>query len=562
MRDAMPRSAPLSTDANSGGVGDGGLKLAGSEVVEEALSSRLPILATGAFLAAVWAITVWHLSAEWTINTQYQYGWVVPFLALYLTWLCVERCPVVSRPFPVTVSRVGTLGASIAVGIAFLLREANPEWRLLGWIFSGTAIALTFVLIGRVGGWRWVRHFAFPILFFLTAVPLPREQESAVMMGLMQKNAAIVAEALRWFGHDAVAKGNLVQLPTGDIGVNEACSGVRSLQGAVMMSLFVGELFRLTGIARMLLVISGMAWALAANGCRTTWLGLIAANEGSAAMERWHDIAGYTVLGVGFVVLLAVAAGLQRLSKLPPPGVPARAAPSPRPAAPFANLRSLGFASGISLGLLLLSIVGTHGWFLWKERHVIPGVVWRAVLPRDNPSYQEIKLSVPVREELRYDHGESGKWTDSGGLRWQAAYFTWQPGWNGEQTVLVHDPRVCMQAAGARFVETLPDVRMDRENSTLRFECHHFEDSGRHVFVFNAVTSDVIRPGADMSAHALSRFRRLQAVADGVRHLGQRRLEVAIWGPTSGLEAERAFRDFLETNIIIDPSSPAKGARL
>jgi len=557
----MQRSSPFSTDANSEGMAGGGLKLAGSKAAEEALPSRRSIIATVAFLAAVWAITVWHLSAEWTINTQYQYGWVVPFLALYLTWLSVERYPAVSRPFPVTVSQVAIICASIAVGIAFLLREANPEWRLLGWIFSGTAIALTFVLIGRVGGWRWVRHFAFPILFFLTAVPLPREQESAVMMRLMRQNASMVAEALRWFGHDAVAKGNLVQLPTGELGVDEACSGVRSLQGAVMMSLFVGELFRLTGICRILLVIAGIAGALVANGCRTIWLGLIVGNEGSAAVERWHDFAGYTVLGVGFFALLALGTGLRRLSTSPSPDVSAPVTPSLRPALPFANLRSLGFASGISLGFLLLSIVGTHGWFLWNERQVIPSVVWRAVLPRDNPTYQKIELSVGVQEELRYNHGESGKWTDSGGLRWQAAYFTWKPGWNGEQTVLVHDPRVCMQAAGLQFVETLPDVRVDREGLTLHFECHRFQDSGRHLFVFNGVTSDVIRPGADMSAHALSRFRRLQAVADGVRHLGQRRLEVAIGGPASGLEAERAFREFLETNLVIEPSSSAKGSR-
>ena len=555
----MQRSSPFSTDANSEGVADG--ELAGRKGVEKALHFSLSIVATGAFLAAVWAATVWHLAAEWTINTQYQFGWVVPFLALYLIWLSAARCPVASGPFPLVVSQVATICAAIVVGIALLLHEANPEWRLLGWILSGTAIAFTFVLIGSVGGWRWVRHFAFPILFFLTAVPLPRAQENAAMMMLMRKNASIVAEALRWFGHDAVAKGNLVKLPAGEIGVNEACSGVRSLQGAVMMSLFVGELFRLTGLCRILLIIAGMAWALVANGCRTTWLGLLAANEGIASVERWHDLVGYAVQIAGFVALLALAASLRRFSEPPCPDVSEPATASSRPAAPFVNLRSLSLVSMISLGFLLLSVVGTHGWFRWNERQIIPSVVWRAVLPRDNPSYRESELSSRVREELRYDQGESGKWTDSRGLRWQAVYFTWKPGWNGEQTVLIHDPRLCMQAAGWQFVETLPDVRVDREGLTLPFEFHHFQDSGRQAFVFNVVTSDVIRPGSGVSAHSLSRYSRLQAVADGVRHLGQRRLEVAIWGPTSGREAEQAFREFLETNLVIEASPSAKEPR-
>src|SRR3977135_1677674 len=38
-------------------------------------------------LTALWFILCWHLSSEWSLNEQYNYGWFVPFFALFLFWL-------------------------------------------------------------------------------------------------------------------------------------------------------------------------------------------------------------------------------------------------------------------------------------------------------------------------------------------------------------------------------------------------------------------------------------------------------------------------------------------
>src|SRR5207253_599132 len=72
--------------------------------------------------------------------------------------------------------RVGA-SESIAIGIAIaalvmlfpvrLFEVANPDWRPLGWVHAFAIIAVTLVLIYLAGGWAWVRHFSFPVLFFL-----------------------------------------------------------------------------------------------------------------------------------------------------------------------------------------------------------------------------------------------------------------------------------------------------------------------------------------------------------------------------------------------------------
>ena len=52
--------------------------------------SALPWLA---MLAAIWAPVVYLLGAQWSIFEEYNYGWALPALCLYLT---VQKFP--SRP--------------------------------------------------------------------------------------------------------------------------------------------------------------------------------------------------------------------------------------------------------------------------------------------------------------------------------------------------------------------------------------------------------------------------------------------------------------------------------
>ncbi len=512
----------------------------------------------GLFLVALWGAAVWHLRAEWSLNPQYFHGWLVPWLALYAFYMRAERFPPPGRVLSGWRVSLPLVLIAIGAAAAVLVREANPDWRLLGWVLSGLAMGATLLWLAGGGGWSWVRHFAFPVLFFLTAVPWPRPQENAVMGELMRRNAVVATESLRWLGFEATAKGNLIRLPTGTVGVEEACSGVRSLQGALMMTLFVGELFRLAWVSRAVLFLVGLGWVLLANAVRTAWLGWVAAREGPAAMERWHDVAGYTVLGLGFAVLLGVAMLLRRRAVAPVE--PAAASPLAGPLT--GALRRMRPAGTVGLALVLASVAGTQAWFAWREREVVRRSGWTVRFPQNSAGYREEPIAERIRGDLRYDEGVSAGWKDEQGRPWRALFFQWKPGMNGEQTVLVHDPRVCLQGSGLEIVETLPNVAVQRGGVRLEFEAYHFRNtSAEPVFVFNIVTSDVLRPMAHASPTNKPTWdapARLQAVASGIRHLGQRRFEAAIWGAKSGAEAVAAFEGFLAANLVIEPRAVAR----
>src|SRR5207244_11577085 len=123
------------------------------------------------------------------------------------------------------------------------------------------------------------RHFAFPIGFFFVAVPWVTPMEAPIIQGLMRVIAALASETANLFGTPARLEGNLIRVSTGLVGVNEACSGVRSLQTALMIGLLFGELKRLSILRRIALVAGATAIALTANFCRAVFLVWIAATE-------------------------------------------------------------------------------------------------------------------------------------------------------------------------------------------------------------------------------------------------------------------------------------------
>src|ERR1035437_2501884 len=51
-----------------------------------ALPQRNALLFPLCILGCYWAILIYYLGAQWSVYEQYNYGWAVPFLCLYLLW--------------------------------------------------------------------------------------------------------------------------------------------------------------------------------------------------------------------------------------------------------------------------------------------------------------------------------------------------------------------------------------------------------------------------------------------------------------------------------------------
>ncbi len=86
-----------------------------------------------------------------------------------------------------------------------------------------------------------MRHFGFSVCLIFSTVPWPGVVETFVTQGLMQVVALVTVGLLDLCGIGALQHGNLIAFRAGLLDIDEACSGVRSLQAVLMVSLFLGE---------------------------------------------------------------------------------------------------------------------------------------------------------------------------------------------------------------------------------------------------------------------------------------------------------------------------------
>jgi len=265
----------------------------------------LPGLAFG----LLWLALFSQVSGEWSVVPQYSYGWMVPVLGAWVFWNRWQSRPVPApRPGGALVACLA-VGLLLALGPTRLVQEGNRDWRLVSWLLAGEVAGLSLLAAWWAGGTAWLRHLAFPILFPLVAVPWPSQIEAPLVHGMMRSVASVAASVLNGAGIFALAQGNIITLGTGPVGVEEACSGIQSFQAAVMVSLFLGEMFGFLTGERVRLFLFAVAWAIVCNVARTLFLCLVAHREGVEAVARWHDMAGYMLMALCYGGVFGLAIG-------------------------------------------------------------------------------------------------------------------------------------------------------------------------------------------------------------------------------------------------------------
>ncbi len=257
-------------------------------------------------LAYLWFRLIDNLQVEWTTNPQYGYGWIVPMLCAGLIlrqWPLPPRAPAGKGASFFWMTIVAFMALAFLYLPTRLIEAATPEWRPLQWLLGIETIGLTLCVIYLGGGKGWLRKLAFPALFFLVAIPWPSLIEQPIIQGLTRMSALIVTELLTWLDIPTIVHGSVIEVSTGIVGIDEACSGIRSFQSSLMISLFLGEYFRLKGWQRILLVPAGFILSMAFNVGRMGFLTYIAAKKGVDAIAEYHDPAGVTIAIVCTLVL-------------------------------------------------------------------------------------------------------------------------------------------------------------------------------------------------------------------------------------------------------------------
>ena len=466
-----------------------------------------------------------------------------------MVWAIALRLPLfsrwLSRPLAEPATSLAVKWVFWITAAAFLptwlVEQPNPDWRGLSWVLALEIVLLTLSAIYFVGGKSWLRHFAFSICFILTTLPWPGGLETFLIQGLMHVVAGVTVGLLNLFQIAALQHGNLIEVKTGLLGIDEACCGIRSLQASLMVALLLGELYRATFRRRSLFFLAGILIPFFCNVGRTFFLSWTAASQGIDSVPKWHDWAGLIELAVCFFALWGCVHLMSPGSIKPPFPVKVSSGLDRAP-------RSFPPKLAISLGVwLALTLIGTEIWYRVHENGQL--LEWSFQLPTSKSKFKT--LSLP---DLLGDQQRAASWTENDGSRWTALFFKWAAGPPRSRILArLHRPENCLPAAGYKLQTDRGTITVRAKDLMIPFHAMDFEYEGRQAYVFFCIWQDSLKSGQQLRLrdHCDDRLVGLESVLLGERNLAQQTLEIVVFGYSTSQEAENALRRQMEELIQI-----------
>lgn len=243
------------------------------------------------------------LVRDWWTDPDFSHGFFVPAISAYLVWQrkqAVARLPL--KPswwgLAVMLGAVGILLVGIFGAEQFLARSS--------FIFLLAGMVIFFM------GWAQFRALIFPWAFLFLMVPVPSILMNEITLPLQFVASDLASTLLRLVGVPVLREGNVIQLPTMSLEVVEACSGIRSLVSLITLAIVYAYLLEKNKVIRVLLVISAVPIAIAANGLRIMGTGLTGIYWSPDKAEGFfHEFSGWVI----FLLSLTMLFGLHQLMR-------------------------------------------------------------------------------------------------------------------------------------------------------------------------------------------------------------------------------------------------------
>ena len=462
-------------------------------------------------IMALWALVFMASSQAWRYGDYYDYGWYVPPLALLIFLRRWRELPEQAAE----AVRLPWIAAALLLlpwwAVARVLIMADPFWRLPQWAVAGLALVASHLLIVRCKGRGSSRPFLPVAAFALTAVPMPTAVETSVVEFLSNGVIQVTAEIFNLLGRPIQIWGNRMESMGEWVEVADGCSGIRSLQGFLMVGLFFGEWFRLGRLERGLLLLLSLGCVWLANVVRALVLAWLRFESGGPALDRWHDPLSLLTFAVAATATWWLATRLE----------------SPHPAHRTTALQTVPTPPAIgkrvaSGGLVVLAGIELAAWS-WMHpprRDDLPVLELRYPPPGMEPRF-DVAGFEKARPSLRCTDGwMAAVGEDRGDRRLRAGWFAWDAADSGSVLELFqHKPETCMGAVGWTWTARGNPRSFRWEGGSLDFDVTGFKAPGldRILYVYKAVWISQL-PDADRRG--------------GIDHLGStdslRRLRLAM----------------------------------
>ncbi|MFZ5994985.1 MAG: VPLPA-CTERM-specific exosortase XrtD [Thermodesulfobacteriota bacterium] len=433
----------------------------------------------GLLLAGMYYSTLtWLVTKDWT-REAYSYGYLIPFVVLYLIWM--KRGELSSLP-----SLPSWKGfAPFVLGLIFFwLGELSGELFSLYISFWLVLVGICWMHLGR----QKLKTIGFALVFILTMFPLPNFVLNRVTLKLRLISSQLGVVMMQLFGMPVYREGNVIDLGFTQLQVVEACSGLHSLISLMVLCLLLVYFFRAHFWKRAVLLISAVPLAVFANSMRITLTGILYKVWGPKIAEGFfHGFSGWLIFVFCIPVLLFEMKILERLP-------PVTSATSDLKEAKNSSLkaqsnevvvqRSWLNARFIVIVILLAMTLAVSQGVEFRERIPITRPLNQFPLQigewfadgrqaMDKVFIDELDLSDHAIIDYRNSHGRQ--------VNFYVAYYESQS--KGKS---IHSPETCLPGSGWIFKQagTIPVSLSSGDNRLMHVNRAFMEKAGRKQLVY------------------------------------------------------------------------------
>ncbi|MGB0745101.1 MAG: archaeosortase/exosortase family protein, partial [Opitutales bacterium] len=416
------------------------------------------------------------LHLEWESNEQYAYGYLIPFIWVWFLWRRFQTSP---ESQPKSTGLGFLLPFALAALIPFnILWLANPDWRLLFWLYGIGALLLILCLCYYSGGWKLSRHMLPALIVILLGIPWPSGFETALISNMMSLVAAIVSAFLPFCGIPAQQVGNLIYLDGGFVGVAEACSGIRSFQLSIVTAYILGELEWMSWLRRIAMLVFGLLLAFLINLTRTFTLVLLFNQGGAELMDEWHD-------RIGMISMIAVVVIMYLLAEALAKPVYLKTRPAGTALNPVTRRASIAL-----LGILVISPILAEQYYKLNEGGSRPAAALSVTFETLPDRAKRIQIPDATTALLRYSNATAFSAPTRNADQVTFYQFHWEKG-RISSFAGVHRPEVCLPSAGIELVKTYPNPRtIQMHGLEISFRAYKFEGMGNTLHVYFMVRDE------------------------------------------------------------------------
>jgi exosortase len=246
------------------------------------------------------------LVIDWYELPDFSHGFLIPFFALFLIW--DKRRDFLSTP--IAPSWAGLI--LVVLGLfELLLGRLGADLFLQRTSFVLLLAGIVWTLMGK----PMLARSKFVLFVLLLAIPLPTIVLNQITFPLQLLASRFASDLLQFANVPVLRDGNIIQLPAMPLEVAEACSGIRSLMSLFTVAVIYGYFLERANWRRVVLAVSSLPIAVAANVARIFGTGLCVQYwDPEKAMGFFHEFSGWLMFLVSLSCLYLVHLAMQMVA--------------------------------------------------------------------------------------------------------------------------------------------------------------------------------------------------------------------------------------------------------